>query len=183
MLILWSQANIIINSQRHACLTDYGLGLIYSSSNLGIAATPTAVGTSRWIAPEVTNPQKFWEVILGRPKVIESKVADVFAFAMVGVEVFTCKLPFWQLRNEAVVLYIAAGRRPEKPEDAESVGLTDEMWKHLKKCWHQNHKHRPAAEEIVQKWQGFIQEGVQEGSDPDGPLQQQLGKFFILREF
>ena len=64
--------------------------------------------------------------------VVESKVADVFTFAMLVVEVFTGKVPFEGQKNEALVLLISQGGRPENPQ---AVGLTNEMWKLLESCW------------------------------------------------
>jgi len=88
--------------------------------------------------------------------VMESKAADVFAFGMFAVEVFTNKIPFEEQKNEAVVLRISRGGRPEMPEDAHAIGLTNEMWKLLESCWQQNPKKRPVMEEVVRRWQKFV---------------------------
>ena len=92
--------------------------------------------------------------------VMESKVADVFAFGMFAVEVFTGKIPVEEQKNEAVVLRISRGGRPEKPENAQAVGLTDEMWKLLESCWRKNPNKRPAMEEIVRRLERFVAECV-----------------------
>jgi serine/threonine protein kinase len=89
--------------------------------------------------------------------VMESKAADVFAFGMFAVEVFTGKIPFEEQKNEAVVLRISRGGRPEMPENAQVVGLTSEMWKLLESCWQQNPKKRPTMEEVVKRWQKFVE--------------------------
>ena len=89
--------------------------------------------------------------------VMESKAADVFAFAMFAVEVFTGKIPFEEQKNEAVVLRISRGGRPELSASAQAVGLTGEIWKLLESCWQQNPKKRPTMEEVVKKWQKFVQ--------------------------
>ena len=91
--------------------------------------------------------------------VMESKAADVFAFAMLAVEVFTGKIPFEGQKNEAAVLRISQGGRPEFPEDAQAVGLTVEIWNVLESCWHQNPKRRPTMQEVVRKWQIFVANG------------------------
>ena len=87
---------------------------------------------------------------------MESKPADVFAFAMFAVEVFTGKIPFDKQKNEAVVASILRGSRPEMPKDAHAVGLTDEMWKLLQRCWQQDPDKRPTMEEVVRRWQKFV---------------------------
>ena len=88
---------------------------------------------------------------------MESKPADVFAFAMFAVEVFTGKVPFPELKNEAVVLRILRGGRPEMPGDAEAIGLTGDMWKLLESCWQQNPKKRPTMQEVVRRWGQFVE--------------------------
>ena len=91
--------------------------------------------------------------------VMESKAGDIFAFGMLGVEVFTGKIPFEGLRNEVVLLHISRGSRPEMPRNAHAVGLTVEMWKVLESCWQQNPKKRPEMREVVKKWEGFVEDG------------------------
>ena len=92
---------------------------------------------------------------------IESKPADVFAFAMLAVEVFTGKIPFGEQKNEAAVLRISQGGRPEMPQNAQETGLTADIWNVLQSCWQQNPKKRPTMQEVVRKWQSFI------GNDDD----------------
>jgi len=88
---------------------------------------------------------------------MESKSADVFAFGMFAVEVFTGKIPFDEHKNEAVVLRISQGERPDMPENAQAVGLTGEIWKLLESCWQQNPKKRPTMDEIVRRWEKFVE--------------------------
>jgi len=87
----------------------------------------------------------------------ESKHADVFAFAMFAVEVFTGKIPFEEQKNEAVVLQISRGGRPVMPANAQVVGLTSDMWKLLESCWQQNPKKRPTMDEVVRRWETFVE--------------------------
>jgi len=146
-------------------LTEYGLAPINSDPSFTVAATPGAVGTSRWLAPEIITPTRKGS---GMP-VVESKAADVFAFGMFAVEVFTGKIPFEDQKNEAVVLRISRGGRPEMPGDAQAVGLTDEMWKVLESCWQQNPKRRPTMEEVVRRWQRFVESNGDTNDVTKGP--------------
>ena len=133
-------------------MTEYGLAPINSDPSFTVAATPGAVGTSRWLAPEIITPARKGSSM----PVMESKPADVFAFGMFAVEVFTGKVPFEEQKNEAVVLHISRGRRPEMPGNAQAVGLTGEVWKLLESCWQQSPKKRPTMEEVVRILQGFV---------------------------
>ena len=153
MLILWRQANVVIDTRGRARLTEYGLAHTNHHPTFTAAATPGAVGTSRWLAPEIVNPPRKG----GNMPVWESKAADVFAFGMLAVEVFTGKIPFEEQKSEAVALCISQGGRPEIPENAPVVGLTGEMWKLLEGCWQQNPKKRPTIEEVVRRWRKFVE--------------------------
>ena len=133
-------------------MTEYGLAPINSDPSFTVAATPGAVGSSRWLAPEIITPVRKGSNM----PVMESKAADVFAFGMFAVEVFTGKIPFEEQKNEAVVLRISRGGRPEMPENSQMVGLTAEMWKLLESCWQQNPKRRPTMEEVVRRWEKFV---------------------------
>ena len=89
-------------------MTEYGLAHIKTDPSFTIMATPEAVGTSRWLAPEIINLSHGCS---GMP-VTETKPGDVFSFAMLAVEVFTGKIPFEEQRNEMVALRISEGGRP-----------------------------------------------------------------------
>ena len=89
--------------------------------------------------------------------VMESKPADVFAFAMFTVEVFSGREPFEGQRNEAVMQLILQGGRPEMPGNAQVLGLTDEMWKLVQSCWQQNPEERPTIGEVVGEWGKFVE--------------------------
>ena len=88
--------------------------------------------------------------------VAESKAADLFAFGMLAVEVFTGRLPFEGQENEAVVFLILGGVRPKMPENAQEVGLSVEMWELFESCWRQNPKKRPTMEEVVMRLRKFV---------------------------
>ena len=143
---------MVISKTGTAQICDYGLGPIISNPTFANAATLGVVGTSRWLAPEIFDlPSE-----AGTESTAGSKPADVFAFAMLAVEVFTGKIPFGNMRNEMVPVQIAQGKRPVKPQAVEQLGLTAEMWKFIEKCWSQNPAERPTMSEVVRTWEGFV---------------------------
>jgi hypothetical protein len=131
-------------------LTEYGLAPI--NSDPAVPATTQDIVSSRWLSPEIINPTRRGSTM----PVTETMAADVFAFGMLAVEVFTGKIPFEGQKNETVVLRISQGGRPTMPEDAQAVGLTAEIWSVLESCWHQNPKKRPTMREVVRRWQRFV---------------------------
>ena len=146
-----NQANVLISSSGHARLSDYGLMPIQSNHAFMVAATPGVVGISRWLAPEIIDPprRKSYRQPAG------TEQADIFAFAMLVIEVFTGELPFGDVKHETAILMIAQGQRPERPHDAESRGLTTGIWRSTQKCWHQNPSKRPSVSAVVNAWQCF----------------------------
>ena len=159
MLIFRSQANIVVDGRGRARLTEYGLAPINSDPSFTVAATPGAVGTSRWLAPEIITPTHKGTTA----QMKESEAADIFAFGMIAIEVFTGKIPFEEQKNEAIVLHILKGARPAMPENAHEVGLTVDMWELLESCWQQNPKNRPTAGEVVKRLQELV-EGTENGN-------------------
>jgi len=73
----------------------------------------------------------------------------VFAFAMLAVEVLTGRVPFGNVGNIPVVIQIVGGKRPAKPQTAEQLGLTAEMWEFVEKCWTGNPNERSTIDEVV----------------------------------
>lgn len=144
VLIPRRQANVVIDQEGRARLTDYGLAPINSNPKF-------AVKISRWPAPEIIDPSHDDD---GMP-VTESKPADVFAFAMFAVEVFTGKAPFHGLQPVMVAEAIRRGERPRVPRNAQEAGLTSEIWKLLESCWQQDPKKRPMMGEVVRRWEAF----------------------------
>ena len=124
---------------------------IQSNHAFMVAATPGVVGISRWLAPELIDPPRK----KGYQQPAATEQADIFAFAMLAIEVYTGKLPFGDVRHEAAILMIVRGQRPDKPPDAEGRGLTPEIWKFIQKSWHQNPVKRPDINAVVSAWRSF----------------------------
>ena len=143
---------MVISKTGTAQVGDYGLSPIILNPTFAIATTLGVVGASRWLAPEIFDlPSE-----TGAESTAGSKPADVFAFAMLAIEVFTGKIPFGNMESGLVVTEIAQGKRPAKPSAAEQLGLTSEMWKFIGKCWSQNPAERPTMDEVVRTWEGFV---------------------------
>jgi len=91
------QANILINQSHRACLADFGLSTIISvdhraaanASLISVASKTslmsfTAGGTTRWMSPELLDPERFG-ISDDRP----TKQSDCYALGMVVYEVRT----------------------------------------------------------------------------------------------
>lgn len=143
-----------------AQVCDYDLSSIISDPSFTIAAT----SRSRWLAPEIIDPPAEGD---SKP-ITASKPADVFAFGMLAVEVFSGKVPFKDINSGPgpVIIQITSGKRPAKPQVAEHFGLTAEMWESIEKCWSANPSMRPTIDEVVRAWEVFVNGHVIPSSEP-----------------
>ena len=89
------QANILINQSHRACLADFGLSTIVSTehrygpnaSSVSIASKASLMsftigGTTRWMSPELLDPERF-----GASDDRPTKQSDCYALGMVVYEV------------------------------------------------------------------------------------------------
>lgn len=71
------QLNILVSDSRRACLADFG----FSSNSTVTASTHKGMGTVRWMAPELFDPQNTQETT---PQ--NTQATDVYSFALVCYE-------------------------------------------------------------------------------------------------
>ena len=136
---------------------------INSDPAFTISGNSESLVNSRWLAPEMTKPPRKANVTVMR----ESKAADVFAFGMLAVEVFTGEVPFVGQGDGAVLFKILRGERPSMPENAQEVGLTVEMWTLIESCWQQNPKKRPTIGEVSVRLQELVSKAKENGDDSE----------------
>ena len=136
MLIPWQQANVIINVTQEKVLvrlTDYDLASIWSDSYQAMET----YACIKWQAPEV----------LTNLSLRASKAADVYAFAMLAVEVFTGNHPFPETKRINKVLEaILAGERPLRP-----IGIPDDVLELVGECWVEDSEARPEIGDVVKR--------------------------------
>jgi len=138
-------ANILINGLGWACLTDFGLSSITSLNCTENSANGPG-GSCRWTAPELMYLSKDQP---SRP----TKQSDIYAFAMVTIEVFTGVIPFQSCHTDpAVMIKVRNKERPPRPAEATKFGLTDDLWDLIRSAWAQEPESRPPVERIV----GFL---------------------------
>ena len=81
------QANILINSDRRACLVDFGLAaIIEDASSYDGPSGHKPGGTTRWMAPEILDPDRFGYTERSRRR-LPSKSTDIYALGMTILEV------------------------------------------------------------------------------------------------
>lgn len=120
------------------------------------------IGTPRWSAPELLDPPVF-----GFKSCQPSKESDCYSFGMTIYEVssthndprrlvilifrqiLTGKVPFHDVRTDAVMMRIVRGIRPERPPRSHMIGFTDPVWTIVEGCWKESCYLRPDAPAVV----------------------------------
>lgn len=147
-LLTFLQANILIDQHHHACLADFGLSTIVPNPACPTSSsTYTEAGTTRWMSPELLDPDR-----LGLEDSRRTKESDCYALGMVIYEVLSGQVPFGRLHNDFIaMLKTTEGERPERPEGLERVWFTDALWKTLELCWSHKPEDRPTIEDVSER--------------------------------
>ncbi|KAJ7636516.1 hypothetical protein FB45DRAFT_906753 [Roridomyces roridus] len=126
--------NVLVTRSGRAVLAEFGLSSVTDSKILLLStSTVKTGGTMRWQAPELLR---------GDPN---SFASDVYAFSCVCYEVFTGNLPFYELYNDAAVMFrIMNDERPSR-----SPAILDSIWDLMLDCWKTKPEARPLIDKIV----------------------------------
>ncbi|KAF7366110.1 Protein kinase domain-containing protein [Mycena venus] len=130
--------NILVTPSQRACIADFGLASIVNANSLRFTHTVQAPqgGTLRYQAPELLSSERR-----------NHFGSDVYAFACVGYEILTGKVPFSEVWVDmAVFMKVVGGQRPAKPEVC-----PDNLWVLLEDCWAQDPDKRPTMKETLRR--------------------------------
>jgi serine/threonine protein kinase len=146
-------ANILVrvlDERSGACdvkIADFGLATLKTTT----LVHRTRAGTGRWMAPEVADDGPY------------SGKSDVYSFAMTCFKILSGSVPFSSLKTDiAVMRAVDRGVRPELPKSCPA-----ELRALVESCWQQDHRARPAFEEICDTLEGL---GVLDGLEGDARL-------------
>ncbi|KAI5984986.1 kinase-like domain-containing protein [Pisolithus orientalis] len=133
-------SNVLISSDRRALLTDFGASTLHSST-FSMSVDAIQQISFRWAAPEVLNDCP------------ASMEAEVWAFGMTALELFTRAIPFHGCGSiKHVIDMLFAGRLPPRPsEESTQFRLTDEWWSICTSCWGRDPSSRPTMQDIIEK--------------------------------
>ncbi|KAJ7490906.1 kinase-like domain-containing protein [Mycena latifolia] len=138
--------NILVTPSRRACIADFGLSSIVNAMSLRFTHSTAGMrgGTSRYQAPELLKGESH-----------NHFGSDVYAFACVCYEILTGKLPFYELSNDAAVIFkVVGGSRPTRPAACSGTAVFDNLWDLLQDCWKEHPDTRPTAAQIVERLMG-----------------------------
>jgi len=134
-------ANILIDENGQACLSDFGLSKIkmHTSTLRSFKPDLSQHGTARWMSPE--------QMLDG----VTNNETDIYSFGMTMYEIYSGVPPFSNTADPLLLqLVVEWGRRPRRP-DNEANELDDQTWQLMEAAWHADPKHRPSASEVVSR--------------------------------
>jgi len=93
------------------------------------------------MSPELFDP----EIQDHRP----TKCSDCYALGMVIYEVLSGHIPFERFPTWVISGKVFRGDRPERPQGANGVWFTDEVWEVLGFCWTPQPENRPSIGDVL----------------------------------
>jgi len=143
-------ANILVDKMGIARVGDFGFMTIHNlGTNLFSASVDSLGGTLPWMSPELVSA---WRT---GSKIRASRESDCYALGMVIYEALTGLRPFRRLSNLGIAFAVVEGVRPEKPQDAKSLGFSDSLWELVQLCWSKESSDRPTAQRLLCRLSDF----------------------------
>jgi len=96
------------------------------------------------MSPELINPSQF-----GFENSQRTEESDCYALGMVILEVLSGQVPFQGDRDFIAIRRVLEGECPERPQGAEGVWFTDDLWGILEQCWSSEPDDRPTVEDVL----------------------------------
>ncbi|KAG8896306.1 hypothetical protein FRB99_008952 [Tulasnella sp. 403] len=129
-------ANILISSNGHALLCDFGLSRAISVATAGPLR---GAGSTPWQSPELLKSQS------------KSYASDIYAFGMTIYEVLTGSIPFHGREPTAIIHAVAHGNeRPSKPKSLLGDESHGYLWEIAERCWEKEPEDRPPIETVLE---------------------------------
>ena len=104
--------------------------------------------------------------IFGRSNSFPTQEGDIYAFGMTILQVMYCTVitsffssidhqvltgqqPYYGLQLSEIGFLVENGGRPDKPVNAEDIGISDPLWELVRSCWDGDKMRRPPIQEIA----------------------------------
>ncbi|KAG6329189.1 hypothetical protein ID866_9900 [Astraeus odoratus] len=137
--------NVMVSEEGHALLVDFGLLYLVESSFDTTVAAPTH-STIRWMSPE--RIESGGEI---------SAPADVWAFGMTAMELFTRRPPYPDIYHTTAVITRILQRPPDRPGDESTCcRMTDQWWHACSSCWVHDVSSRPTISTVLEQIERIV---------------------------
>lgn len=123
-------SNVLIYENSRACITDFGLSTMIEEFNGTSYLTSSIRGNVRWAAAELYGtPESDGD----DSQVSLSVECDIYSFGSIILQVLTCKVPYYDVKKDTVVLgHVVRGKKPEPPKGSQVVPT---HWEFIQRCW------------------------------------------------
>ncbi|KAI6037719.1 kinase-like domain-containing protein, partial [Pisolithus marmoratus] len=129
--------NVLISGAGRALITDFGCSY-QSNPSPSLDVDPPRGGTLRWLAPESLDGCAI------------TRQADVWAFGMTVLELFSRRNPFHRARTEQGIVCCILRGPPSRPSnESTNFRLCDKWWSVCLECWKSEPSVRPAMDDIM----------------------------------
>jgi Ran GTPase-activating protein (RanGAP) involved in mRNA processing and transport/predicted Ser/Thr protein kinase len=125
--------NVLLDDRLHAKLADFGLAKVKLEAST--TSSHRAVGTTRWMAPEIMEEQPY------------ARSADMYSYGVVLWELAARKIPFEGKPDLAVMRQVTQGKR--ETIDAIPANCPSKLSRLIRHCWIMEPAKRPSAEEAI----------------------------------
>jgi hypothetical protein len=71
------------------------------------------------------------------------------SFGSTAIQIFTGRVPFYEVREQVVIIRTIEGRRPQRPSDSVELGLSDSIWELVLAGWNSEPSERPRVQAFV----------------------------------
>ncbi|KAG1811893.1 kinase-like domain-containing protein [Suillus subaureus] len=132
-------SNVLIYGNGRACLADFGLSTIILEFVGTSYFTSSIRGNVRWVDAELCEAPEDSEVSL-------STECDIYSFGSITLQILTCKVPYYYVKNDmAVLAQVITGKKPEPPKELQ---IASGHWSFIQRCWLPRAS-RPSVRDIV----------------------------------
>lgn len=71
------------------------------------------------------------------------------------LQLVTRNVPFPDLDDSIVCAMVFEGRRPQKPQNFDALGINPAVWEIAERCWHEEANQRPEVKVVLQDLEGI----------------------------
>lgn len=133
--------NVLIDDSWNAVLTDFGLSYVLGAHGF-TTTSANAVGTLRYMAPELMNPAN-----TSASALLPTVQSDIWSAGMTGLEILSGNVPYFDQRETGALIHcICTGKIPNRNSYRR---VSRETWPALERCW-RNPGERPAVSSFIE---------------------------------
>lgn len=133
-------ANILIDMEGHAKLSDFGLAELVAPAPKTTDSWSLGVGTPAWMAPESMSSAN--HVFFKTSSSSRLRASDIYSFGVVLWEISTLKYPYEGMEKKEVLMSVKRGDRLPIPDECIFQNL-------IQQCWLPDPSQRPSAIQLL----------------------------------